>query len=71
MSTDAMIVIGVAVAVVSAIAISFFQTKSTESQADSNLNETSQHPTLVEMLSQIEKDLKRIEEELSKKADKV
>lgn len=57
MTSDAMIITGIVVAVISAIAISFFKTKSTPV---SDVVDSQEGPSTKEMLEQLKLDLEHI-----------
>jgi len=66
MSTEAIIVTGIVVAVVSAIAISFFRTKS---NAHLDTSQSWAEPTSAEMLEKIKNDLEDIKQRLQDQAE--
>lgn len=66
MSTEAIIVTGIVVAVVSAIAISFFRTKS---NVHLDTSQSWAEPTSAEMLEKIKNDLEDIKQRLQDQAE--
>jgi hypothetical protein len=67
MTTDVMIVIGIVVATIVGIAISFFRTKSTpEIDTSSSLAD----PTTKEMMEQLKNDLEEIKQKLQDQVEK-
>jgi len=63
MNTETIIVTGIAIAVVSAIAISFFRTKSAPEV-------TQEGPTVLELLNQLKSDLNSIKQTLEDRVEK-
>lgn len=63
MNTETIIVTGIVVAVVSAIAISFFRTKPTPEV-------TQEGPTVLELLDQLKSDLNSIKQTLEDRVEK-